>query len=48
MYNWIKEEAKGTEWEIKTDEKSKRDEMFTLKNDLKNIIKEKSKLQRNH
>ena len=43
MYNWVREEAKGTEWEIKTNEESKHSEMLTLKNDLKNVIKEKSK-----
>lgn len=43
MYNWISDEAKGTEWEVKTSEEGKHNEVFTLKNDLKNIIKEKSK-----
>ena len=26
MYNWVREEAKGTEWEVKTNEENKREE----------------------
>ncbi|MCH5139053.1 glycosyltransferase family 4 protein [Clostridiaceae bacterium UIB06] len=43
MYNWVKDEAKGTEWEIRTSKEDKHGDSVALKKDIKNVIKEKSK-----
>jgi hypothetical protein len=45
MYNWVKKESKGTEWEVIKNQVTKQNEIIRLKDEFKNLIKEKLKLE---